>query len=129
MPSKYDEKLGLSELYLKDGAPASAARALREAALYLDRIAAERAQLMPAKWNPMIMDWSASGGPEVITVAEAVTLAAAAKTKVKGSARGATNLSLHEIIALAWFADFHLVDTAADMARPPVEPPATISNL
>lgn len=77
----------------------------------------------------LIMDWSASGGPSAITVAEATKIAAEAKTKVKAKARGATTLSTIEIIALAWFADFHLVDAAVEATAPPTQEPAVISTL
>lgn len=74
---------------------------------------------------------AASGGPASITVAELVSLAAQAKTKVKARARGASTLSLIEILALAWLADVILEDAELtnENQKPFAAEPAVISQV
>ena len=78
----------------------------------------------------MQFDLSASGGPEAVDVAEMVKLAAMAKAKVKRFARGWSQLSQLEILALVWFADLYLEDGALPALPPAIsEEPQRISDL
>lgn len=77
---------------------------------------------------PITYDLSKSGGPKAITVVELTELAVQAKTKVKASARGWSMLSHHEVLALAWFADLHLVDADEKPPAPATPEPQVISH-
>jgi hypothetical protein len=79
--------------------------------------------------DPIYLDWSASGGPDRITVADATQLAAKAKTKVKDSRIGWSKVSHLEILALAWMADRWLKDCALDVQQTPKKQPPVISDL
>lgn len=73
-------------------------------------------------------DLSASGGPHCISAEALTEQAARAKTKVKSAARGWSQLSQIELLALAWFADLWLEDAALAAPAPAKPAPQLISE-